>query len=188
MIALLRSWNKPVITFPPNFLFCEIMYPYCLCNWNWIFCYLGQKPPNWWWQTVKMAIVLHHSLYLWPVQNTTLLLLLAGDNFSTPWTWACDCFGQCWKVQSLILKRLYPVGFSLMESCCHHIKKPRLAYAGGEKLESNSVFPTTSTEPSNHPGPTNPWVDHRYTVDLAKPTQTRLLAIPGQTAHYRIKN
>lgn len=188
-MALLSSWNKPIITFPPNSLFCEIMCPYCLCNWNWIFCYLGQKPPNWWWRTVKMAVVPHHLLYLWPVQNATLLLLLAGDNFSTPWTWACDCFGQCWKVQSLILKRLYTAGFSLNGILLPPYKEAQASLCRRRKtVESNSLFPATSTEPSNHPGPTNTWVDHRNTVDSAKPTQTRLLAIPAQTAHYRIKN
>lgn len=35
-------------------------------------------------------------------------------------------------------------------------------------MESNSVFPATSTEPSNHPAPTKPPVDHRCIRELSQ--------------------
>lgn len=188
-MALLSSWNKPVVTFPPNFLFCEVMCPYCLCNWNWIFCYLGQKHPNWWWQTVKMAIVLHHLLYLWPVQNATLLLLLAGDNFSTSWIWACNLLWTMLKSSEPDPKEALHSWFLTYGILLPLYKEAKASLCRRRKIvESNSVFPATSTEPSNHPSLTNPWVDHRYIMDSAKPAQTRLLAIPAQTARYRIKN
>lgn len=115
-----------------------------LCNWNWIFCYLGQKPPNWWWRTVKMAVVPHR-----PLHNSMACAKCNSASPSIEWISLPLEHGlvialNVWKVQSLILRRGFTQLVShLMESCCHHIKKPRLAYAGGKTVERNSLFPAS---------------------------------------------
>ena len=175
MMALLSSWNKPVIMFPPNFLFCEVMCPYCLCNWNWIFCYLGQKHPNWLWQTIKTAIVLHHLLYLWPVQNATLLLLLEGDNFSTSWIWAWDLLWTMLKSSEPDPEEALHSWFLTYGILLPPYKEAQASLCRRRKtVESNSVFPAHlywAIKPSRPDQPMS-WSQIHSGLSQASPDQT----------------
>lgn len=141
-MALPSSWNNPVITFPPNFLVCEIICLYCLNNLELNFLLLKPKAPELivtdcknghnssplpvsTAYTMQLWLSLHQEAISPPLESKRGFWLALGNRMRQK---------QPWKVQNLGLKRLCSILFSLVESCCHHIKKPRLASGGGETL------------------------------------------------------
>ena len=125
-----------------------------------------------------MAIVLHPSQLSTAYAKCSLASPSIRRQFlhSLNLSWACDLL---WTM----LKSSEPGPKEALHNCLltYGILLPPYKEAQASlwrrrnTVESNSVFPATSTEPSNCPALTNPRADHRYINDLSQdqPSQPR---------------
>lgn len=77
-----------------------------------------------------------------------------------------------------------------MESCCHHIKKPRLAYAGGEKLWRVTHFsqPPLLSHQTIQARPTHELITETQWIQPSQPRPDFWLSQPKlHTTELRIK-